>query len=61
MRVRFSLRPLLQEVNKFRVPDQSGALIYMGMGHGAWGIGHWELVTTVNSQQSTVNSQLIYG
>ncbi|MDQ2100477.1 MAG: hypothetical protein QQW96_22875 [Tychonema bourrellyi B0820] len=45
MRVRFSLRPLLEEVNKFRVPEQSGTLIYVdresGMGHRAWGMGNW--------------------
>ncbi|MEG3909288.1 hypothetical protein QT979_15415 [Microcoleus sp. w2-18bC1] len=66
MRVRFSPRPLLEKLNKFRVPDdKSGTLnLYWasgighrasGIGHRASGIGHRELVTTVNSQPLTVN------
>ncbi|MEG3924362.1 hypothetical protein [Microcoleus sp. D3_18a_C4] len=46
MRVRFSPRPLLEKLNKSRVPDdKSGTLIYIGnrasgIGHRASGIGH---------------------
>ncbi|MEG4625794.1 hypothetical protein Q5691_16090 [Microcoleus sp. w1-18aA5] len=66
MRVRFSPRPLLEKLNKFRVPDdKSGTLnLYWasgighrasGIGHRASGIGHRASGIGNWSQQSTVN------